>query len=1060
MFINKLTVVEVLLRTGGVARQVMLGSLHRAAQTVGSWRWHGKPWQCEAWRQQGEWTGQLLAWAAPRGIGIGGMEALELDLPGIGEGDTLAMDLPGVGHGDLLNCRRYGLWSAEAAAELKGQSLVEKKHAAWLARLKLKTEQQGLHATTKTRVAARRRWKCTQTVQRDGKYGVVTGVREDKLVVIVGTDGEAAPTEEWEQTGTCRVACTWRDGKPNWWGRIAEAGADSSDDEDEEMSEPTALLPLWWKKSEGWRELLDRAMLQSKLVCYSDGSVRQNRQGGTYAYLIYFEEAGKMVKLAEGGGKASRPAGQVWRTVDSYRVELLAIASGMELLLQWGWAKGVEWHTDSQSVMDTYASIEGKRGRRWQTVRERDVWRVVKTAKGRWGNRFKLCKVKAHADNLRLKNADGKGKAARIVGCVTRHQHYNILVDALAEGIYASELPELGQLGSTGEPCVTIDGLEITGRLRASLHRYVRIARVQRYAREKGGLWWGDAERVDWDMMMTIKPKKANDREYMRHMWGQLPTHDKPWMKETEGRCPCGCAEPETQWHMIRTCGGEGMGKMRKKAVRVAWSHLYSNPKVPQRVRLAVRKLMRLEGRDSVMASDSEDEAPVTMLRDYDSVWDLPEEYAGDDEWSEMVRWWVHNGMQPIWNGVVNKDWVKMWETHSGKSTYLEQRNWARVQKVMAAWMAEWHPVKVAMWKARNQVKHSDANELELSKRKQVERAVSTYFSDNNIRERLPAVTEEQIVRMSRDARDTWMQRNKMRRMEQLRIHTFVESRERMMPVRVQAPRVQHRPKAQGTLAAWVTRTPQANGSERGENREETGADTENNIAVRQKKRKRQHQTPNIMQYMLTREQGDSAVRPKSLNDGGARMDESTSQVLERLHNDVRVSKSDLRKCAKSIPETRNAVARKVNTADEISDELVSEVQGKRVLVKCGVTIVEYICVDVWFSAESERWEGECVPRSVYQGGKPAGGWPRRHAKYIPFADLWMRVRRWRRVRQKRKREQRQEYDERERLASADSISRQSKRRKLHGEKKKRRNYTGKGGGKGRGKKKGKRARK
>ena len=61
VFINKLTVVEVLLRTGGVARQVMLGSLHRAAQTVGSWRWHGKPWQCEAWRQQGEWTGQLLA---------------------------------------------------------------------------------------------------------------------------------------------------------------------------------------------------------------------------------------------------------------------------------------------------------------------------------------------------------------------------------------------------------------------------------------------------------------------------------------------------------------------------------------------------------------------------------------------------------------------------------------------------------------------------------------------------------------------------------------------------------------------------------------------------------------------------------------------------------------------------------------------------------------------------------------------------------------------------------------------------------------------------------------
>ena len=126
-------------------------------------------------------------------------------------------------------------------------------------------------------------------------------------------------------------------------------------------------------------------------------------------------------------------------------------------------------------------------------------------------------------------------------------------------------------------PCITIDGREITGRLRASLHRHVKIARIQRHAREKGGLWWGDADRVDWDMMMAIKPKKVNDREYMRHMWGQLPTHDKPWMKDEGGKCPCGCDEPETQWHLIRACGGKGMTKLRKKAIRVAWTHLYSN---------------------------------------------------------------------------------------------------------------------------------------------------------------------------------------------------------------------------------------------------------------------------------------------------------------------------------------------------------------------------------------------------------------------------------------------------------------------------------------------------
>jgi hypothetical protein len=144
-----------------------------------------------------------------------------------------------------------------------------------------------------------------------------------------------------------------------------------------------------------------------------------------------------------------------------------------------------------------------------------------------------------------------------------------------------------------------------------------------------------------------------------------------------------------------------------------------------------------------------------------------------------------------------------------------------------------------------------------------------------------------------------------------------------------------------------------------------------------------------------------------------------------------------------------------VNTADEISDDLVSEVQGKRVLIKCGVTIVEYICVDVWFGEESQRWEGECVPRSVYKSGKPASGWPRESTKYVPFADLWMRVRRWRRARKKRKREQQREYEERERVADADSNARQSKKRKLRAEKKKRGSHAEKG----RGKKKGKRRR-
>ena len=74
-------------------------------------------------------------------------------------------------------------------------------------------------------------------------------------------------------------------------------------------------------------------------------------------------------------------------------------------------------------------------------------------------------------------------------------------------------------------------------------------------------------------------------------------------------------------------------------------------------------------------------------LYDPESEWDLPEEMVQDNAWCETVRWWLHNGTQPIWNGVANNDWVKMWEMAAGtrqRSEYIIQKNWMQVRDVMA----------------------------------------------------------------------------------------------------------------------------------------------------------------------------------------------------------------------------------------------------------------------------------------------------------------------------------------------------------------------------------------
>ena len=91
----------------------------------------------------------------------------------------------------------------------------------------------------------------------------------------------------------------------------------------------------------------------------------------------------------------------------------------------------------------------------------------------------------------------------------------------------------------------------------------------------------------------------------------------------------------------------------------------------------------------------------------------------------------------------------------------------------------------------------------------------------------------------------------------------------------------------------------------------------------------------------------------------------------------------------------------------------VEEVQGKKCLIQCGRRIVEFVCVDVWYGEETERWMAGCMPRSLYDQGEPTDGWPESEMQYLRFSDAWMRVRRWRKTRSRRRREQWQRYERR-----------------------------------------------
>lgn len=318
--------------------------------------------------------------------------------------------------------------------------------------------------------------------------------------------------------------------------------------------------------------------------------------------------------------------------------------------------------------------------------------------------------------------------------------------------------------------------------------------------------------------------------------------------------------------------------------------------------------------------------------------------------------------------------------------------------------------------------------------RQRTERQVSRYFREQNINTRIPAVTEQAVVNMSAAARATWMEKNKEQRTRQQHISSFVDAQPRQRRQRERNVVEEQGPNKRQQLLTGMgwQRVEQSSDSEPGSSSTMTASTARKEMDGTQKKATKE-KTNLITDYMATADQYRSAITPKRIRDGGLQVEEATAQVLARLSGDIRVSMADLIACARETPADANQTARRVDTADSMPDSLAEEVQGRKCLIRCGRHIIEHVCVDVWFGAESERWEVGCLPRSLYEQERLAEGWPEDKMQYLRFSDAWMRTRRWRRLCRKRKLEQRQEYERRLHTSEQPTDGGQAKRRRMAG---------------------------
>ena len=90
------------------------------------------------------------------------------------------------------------------------------------------------------------------------------------------------------------------------------------------------------------------------LQMYSDGSVKNMMKDGTYAWMVAKKnKKGTLIRSKiRAMGKEQVSSIECVR-IHSYRAEAIGLLAGLMFLQHIKWVGKVEWHTDSQSVIDT-----------------------------------------------------------------------------------------------------------------------------------------------------------------------------------------------------------------------------------------------------------------------------------------------------------------------------------------------------------------------------------------------------------------------------------------------------------------------------------------------------------------------------------------------------------------------------------------------------------------------------------------------------------------------------------------------------------------------------------
>ena len=174
----------------------------------------------------------------------------------------------------------------------------------------------------------------------------------------------------------------------------------------------------------------------------------------------------------------------------SYRMEAAALLSGLVYLRkEMLWSGTIEWHTDSQSVIDTSEKITWSNMTHWVKQRDKDIWDPLKEELKEWGGRLNIHHVESHTD--KKKNEDGTPRK------VTPIEEMNQWADKLADWAAWEAIPELQTttLQRSSRTKVKYDNKKIIGNWRKQTLKEIRLDTTKRLA-SSTPQYWGYAQKT------------------------------------------------------------------------------------------------------------------------------------------------------------------------------------------------------------------------------------------------------------------------------------------------------------------------------------------------------------------------------------------------------------------------------------------------------------------------------------------------------------------------------------------------------------------------------------